>query len=705
MTGTVIEKSDAEEKYEQAVEDGDLPVMLVKEGKDLYSARVGNLKPGDEAVIEIEYGQLLMPENGRTRISIPTTIAPRFGRDPSLRGLVAHAIGAIDPLSEYRFFLTLDIREPLSRGRITCPSHSISQQVTERGITVQLSQKAMLDRDFILTVDADSLASTLVSPEPGDKEACTMLTSFVPAITPNAEVPLQLKVLVDCSGSMAGDSMQQAKIALNMAIRQLKPTDTVSFSRFGSSTSHIVERLIPATADNVARLLNELHKIEADLGGTELDTALREVIRITDREGTLPEAASILLITDGEVWNIDAIVTTARQSGHQVFAIGVGSAPSESLVRELAEVTGGAAEFASPGEDMAASTVRLMKRMRSMLDLEITIELDGKSIPLPTNRHRIAAGETLHLWSQLPHCPTQSPRIVFTEKHSGQQQVIEESALKMNTDKTVARMGAAKRLLDISQIDVRREIALKYQLITEETNFFLVHEREAADKATGMPTLQQVGSMLAAGWGGAGTVSREIAACYDLPRFSRRQADDTTSASPSPLRTTAVWRREASQNMMYDMLPRTGGPGHIFVNLAQAVAHPKNSDNPLKRLADLLEARKGDSQALLVLAMSIKTDSNLVSLLPMVEHLESLLGDQEAAIALLLDWASKRKLSCVRLSRRSLKLLESGISPISKVSANAARAYLDSEASQPVKPLQMMDEIYDIPAFLRRAAD
>jgi hypothetical protein len=141
------------------------------------------------------------------------------------------------------------------------------------------------------------------------------------------------------------------------------------------------------------------------------------------------------------------------------------------------------------------------------------------------------------------------------------------------------------------------------------------------------------------------------------------------------------------------------------VNLAQAVAHPKNSDNPLKRLADLLEARKGDSQALLVLAMSIKTDSNLVSLLPMVEHLESLLGDQEAAIALLLDWASKRKLSCVRLSRRSLKLLESGISPISKVSANAARAYLDSEASQPVKPLQMMDEIYDIPAFLRRAAD
>jgi Ca-activated chloride channel family protein len=618
---------------------------------------------------------------------------------------VAHAIGAIDPLAEYRFFLTLDIRGPLARGRITCPSHSISQQVTERGISVQLSQKAMLDRDFILTIDADNLTSTLVSHEPGDKEACTMLTSFVPAMTANAEVPLLLKVLVDCSGSMAGDSMQQAKIALNMAIRQLKPTDAVSFSRFGSSTSHIVDRLMPATADNVAKLLNELHKIEADLGGTELDAALREVIRISDREGKFPEASSILLITDGEVWNIDAIVTTARQSGHQVFAIGVGSAPSESLVRELAEVTGGAAELASPGEDMAASTVRLMKRMRSMLDLDITVDQDGKSIPLAANRRRIAAGETLHLWSQLPYCPTQSPRIVVTEKHSGQQQVIQGITFELNTDTTVARMGAAKRLLDISQTDVRREIALKYQLITEETNFFLVHERETADKASGMPTLQQVGNMLAAGWGGAGTVSREIAACYDLPRFSRRQADDMASALPSTLRTPAVWRREASQNIIYAKSRHTGESGHIFVNFAQAVAHPKISDNPLKLLADLLEARKGDPTALSVLVVSLKADSNLLSLLPVFEHLESLLGDQEAAIALLLDWASKRKLSCVRLSRRSLKLLESCISPLSKVSVEATRTYLDIEANKSVEPLQMTDAIYDIPAFLRRAAD
>ena len=58
------------------------------------------------------------------------------------------------------------------------------------------------------------------------------------------------------------------------------------------------------------------------------------------------KGGDVLLITDGEIWQADEMVAAARTSGHRVFAIGVGSAPAEGVLRSLAEATGGACEVA-----------------------------------------------------------------------------------------------------------------------------------------------------------------------------------------------------------------------------------------------------------------------------------------------------------------------------------------------------------------------
>jgi Ca-activated chloride channel family protein len=92
-------------------------------------------------------------------------------------------------------------------------------------------------------------------------------------------------------------------------------------------------------------------------------------------------------------------------------------------------------------------------------------------------------------------------------------------------------------------------LAVAYQLITPRTNFLLVHERAAADKADDMPELHAVKHMHPAGWGGAGSVLsvdepplKGVQACYgameaptaqspmgpqylDIPAFLRRQSD------------------------------------------------------------------------------------------------------------------------------------------------------------------------------------
>ena len=67
---------------------------------------LGNLKPKEEAVIEYSYSQLLRFEEGHVRLTLPTTIAPRYG-DSTQGGIKKHQGVETDFLVEYPFTLSL----------------------------------------------------------------------------------------------------------------------------------------------------------------------------------------------------------------------------------------------------------------------------------------------------------------------------------------------------------------------------------------------------------------------------------------------------------------------------------------------------------------------------------------------------------------------------------------------------------------------
>ncbi len=180
MTGTVVEKKEAEATYEKAIQTGDLPVMLERSGKDLYTANLGNILPGDEVVIEIDYAQILRLEGGMLRLSLPTTIAPRYGDEHSQGGLAPHQTAASSPLAEYRLYVSLDIANPLAQGTITSPSHGVQLVKHQNGVTAKLQNKAWLDRDFVLTIHGlKDMAFAMASADATQPGQYTLLTSAV----------------------------------------------------------------------------------------------------------------------------------------------------------------------------------------------------------------------------------------------------------------------------------------------------------------------------------------------------------------------------------------------------------------------------------------------------------------------------------------------------------------------------------------------
>lgn len=511
MRGEVMARREAAQKYEDAVEQGDAPVMVEKNFDGSFTASLGSLKPGEEAVVELSYAQLLNFEQGRVRCVVPTTIAPRYG-DPVAQGwLPIHQAAQPDLLAEFAFSLELTVSGPLARAQLSCPSHRVERLVSDGEVRLATCGDAWLDRDFVVLMEGLQGQSLAVAgPDPASgKDHHAMIASFCPYRAARAAPALSLKILVDCSGSMGGDSIQQARLALEALAAQLKGEDLFTYSRFGSAPM-LVLGSTPASTRGLRDLRAAIAGTDADLGGTEMDAAFEHVFDLSVPSTPDAPETDVLVITDGAVWDVQAILARARQGGHRVYALGVGSAPAESLLRELAEATGGACEFATPNEDMVAAMKRLVARVRSASAVQAT--LTGEPAPLwrsPLPR-RVASDETVHVHLRLPARPQAAPGLEVDGERS------EANEITWLADDLVARLVAACQITHIApeNSDEAAEWAERYQLVTDRTNMLLVFERADSEKTDGMPVLRKVRPMLAAGAGAAGSVRHGIHAAF-----------------------------------------------------------------------------------------------------------------------------------------------------------------------------------------------
>ena len=334
LTGTVVAKAEAEEQYEETLSKGDAAIMLERGNDGNYVLHLGNLAPGEDCVIDMHYGQLLQFEQGGLRLAIPTVIAPRYGDAVREGGLAPYQVPETDLLAEYGFSLTLNLHGDLVNARIASPSHPISManHAADHMLTVALVQQSYLDRDFILVLDqlAQCSVATL-APDYVDAKTFVATASFSPSI-PNAKAQnTAIKILVDCSGSMAGGSIQAARRALMAIVKKFNTGDKFSLSKFGSSVEH--RSLSLWTASEQSRLGAEkwIAELNADMGGTDMLEAIESTFELAHSS-----PCDVLLITDGQIYGIDAVIGQAKASKHRVFTVGIGSSPSDNLLRRLA---------------------------------------------------------------------------------------------------------------------------------------------------------------------------------------------------------------------------------------------------------------------------------------------------------------------------------------------------------------------------------
>lgn len=578
LSGVVTEKKDAEEQYEKAISKGDAPIMLEKNSDGLYTINLGSLKPKEEAVIEYTYSQLLRFEEGHVRLTLPTTIAPRYG-DSSQGGIKKHHGVETDFLVEYPFSLSLLLSGGMEKATVECPSHQVQVTTSEKGLEVDLARSGFLDRDFILNLSKlENESFFIVTPDKQmGPEGCTVLASFCPpALANQKELSTDIKILVDCSGSMAGDSIESAKRALHHVLSNLREDDRFSYSLFGSKVKHEFSSLKPVNQFNIGTASLLVSNTEANMGGTEIEDALLSTFKLKGAE----KKADVLLITDGEVWDTSNIIAAAKNSGHRIFAVGVGTSPAETLLRELAEMTGGACELVSPKEDIEKAIVRMFNRIHLPRAKEIEINWGANETPewtVGTNT-AIFSGNTHHVFAGFKSIPNKPAHLSYQLGESSERIGVGANSITHVHEGNLARLGAAQRLSTLTEAK-QLSLALEYQLITEQTNCILVHVRSAEEKATDMPELQKIAQMQAAGWGGAGSVQMEVLYCRSSPMQDNIQFSIRSFDAPTP--------GDAVDYSQYD-LPRVFRSSSINTP-APSLGTPDDSKIAIDRGADYYE--------------------------------------------------------------------------------------------------------------------
>jgi Ca-activated chloride channel family protein len=186
-------------------------------------------------------------------------------------------------------------------------------------------------------------------------------------------VPLNLTLLLDTSGSLAGDRLTKLIDAANGLVKSLRPEDTASLITF----SEPVKIGVKATKDR-APLVDALKGLTAD-GATSLNDALFLAFQL--RPETVDESRSVLLVfsdgRDSSSWlsgthAIEAtkrsgmivhIIELVQDQGTGVFAA-VRGMPSEFLGR-LADTGGGRRWFARSAGDLRELFGRALNELRA----------------------------------------------------------------------------------------------------------------------------------------------------------------------------------------------------------------------------------------------------------------------------------------------------------------------------------------------------
>jgi|GEM_PF-1063644 len=526
IQGEFREKEEAFREYDNAVRNGDSAFLLESHRPDIFQVSLGNVAAGETVSIAISYLEDVKIVDHELRWSIPTVVAPRYipgnktGRrtgpgtaDPT--DLVPDADYITPPVGKTTY--TMKIKAVLKgmKGmkKVSSPSHSVEVSFNGEAVTVTLSKEnEPLDSDFIIAVQLEEDNRDSFITAAGSNSVFGSI-SFCPDLSDYRKKSdaCEYIFLIDVSGSMGGEKLEQAKRALSISLRNLFEGDYFNVIAFESSYSCFSNESLPysqRTLESVDKWISAL----AEKGGTEIYEPLRFVLERS--KGIKGLERVVFLFTDGQVGNENQVVSLVRNNGIslQLYPFGIDTAVNRFFIDGLAKAGNGMPEYIYPGERIEDKVIRQFSRIHQpYLSHLSVIGKDGRElVTVPSLPARLYDSEIYSFMLRADEFKMQDAvricgnmgdkRLEFEIKggNTGDERLLGLKWAKGRIAELESQMnGTYERRNDL----VRKEIidlSIKYSVLSTLTSLVAVYSRKT--KTVGVPHTIVVPVAAPRGW-------------------------------------------------------------------------------------------------------------------------------------------------------------------------------------------------------------
>ena len=508
IVAKIEERQKARADYEAAKAAGQSASLLEQQRPNVFQMNVANIMPGDIINVELDYTELLVPENGTYEFVYPTVVGPRYSETPSAGAPSTETWVANPYLHEgapepFTFDIDVTLNSGIPIARMSCDSHKTDIEYEGRTTaSVSLADtKGAGTKDFILrySLEGNKVQSGILL-YPGDDENFFLVMMEPPARVGKGDIPPREYIFVlDVSGSMNGFPLNTAKKLMRDLITQLKPTDTFNVVLFAGRAAVMSEKSLPATQANIEHAMNTIDS-QSGGGGTRLLNALTTAFALPRQEENV--ARSTVIVTDGyvscETQAFDLIRQNLNKSN--VFTFGIGSSVNRHLIEGMARSGLGEPLIVTGPNEAGAKADKFREYIRQPVLTQIEVDFGGINAydVEPVSVPDVLAERPVIVFGKYKGTPRGSVKISgFSGEGEYMVKLDIEEAMEDEKNTALRYLWARHRiktLADYNSISQNAErvaevtnLGLTYNLLTAYTSFIAIDSQvrnQGGDQAT-----------------------------------------------------------------------------------------------------------------------------------------------------------------------------------------------------------------------------
>lgn len=359
-TARLLPRDEARRVYDSIVQRRRDPALLEFAGYGMIRTSAFPIPARTTLKARITYEQVVASDQGRVEYLFPRSEAMATGAGPGVTWTFSCSIRSEKPIST-----------------VYSSSHTIATQrpAPERAeVTIDATQAAA-PGPFRLcylpqAASGDQPSATLMAyPDATVAEGggyFMLLAALPPRVGESPVQRREVTLVIDRSGSMRGEKMQQARDAAIAVVSGLRDGESFNIIDFSDSIQSFDKAAVVKNAETCQRARAYLGAITSN-GGTNIHDALQEAVLPAVSADALPV---ILFLTDGLAtvgvtgeYDIREAVRKANVHERRLFTFGVGYDVNTPLLSSLASAARGASTFVQPGENIESKVGQVFRRL------------------------------------------------------------------------------------------------------------------------------------------------------------------------------------------------------------------------------------------------------------------------------------------------------------------------------------------------------